>query len=53
MEIAEPLRSQQETRFAFGIILTVMAGLVPAIGRGTVPLLMAGTRPAMMGWMAP
>src|SRR4051794_5995254 len=27
--------------------LTVMVGLVPAIGRGTVPLLMAGTTPAM------
>ena len=27
--------------------LTVMAGLVPAIGRGTLPLRMAGTKPAM------
>ena len=39
--------AQRETRFAFRVTFTVMAGRVPAIGRGSLPLLMAGARLAL------
>ena len=46
---------QQETRVAYRVAFTVMAGLVPAIGRGTLPLRMAGTKPGHdgKGWFHP